>query len=31
MSLGHSKGRRQGEKPGKGEIRVDMLVQRDRL
>ena len=26
MSLGHSKGRRHGKKPGKGEIRVDMLA-----
>ena len=31
MSMGHSKGRRHGEKPEKGEIRVDILVQRDRF
>ena len=31
MSLGHSKGRSHGEKLGKGEIRVDIFVQRDRF
>ena len=31
INLRHSRGQRHGEKLGKAEIRVDMLVQRDRF
>ena len=31
INLGHSKGQCHGEKPGKANVRVDMLVRRDRF